>query len=80
MPDQNILQSLANNEALYDAVKSTVLKHFEDLPYQEGASDELLGQITRARIVGRKLVEQAFLDIAKHKTNPESKPVENPAY
>lgn len=78
MPE--ILKGLADNEALFEAVKSTVLEQFAEVPYAEGASDELLGQITRARLVGRQKVEAAFRTIASHKTVPQSTATNNPAY
>lgn len=78
--DKNILKGLADNEALFEAVKDTVLKQFVDLPFQEGASDELLGQITRTRITGRKLVEAAFTEIEGFKSVKESTRADNPGY
>ena len=70
MPNE-ILKGLADNEALFQAVKETVLKQFTEVPYAEGASDELLGQITRARLVGRSKVELAFREIANYKSTGE---------
>lgn len=75
-----ILTVLADNEALFQATKEAVLKQFEEVPYAEGASDELLGQITRARIVGRQKVEAAFSQIGNMKTTPELTEKENPAF
>jgi len=76
----NILSSLAGNEALFEAVKATVLEQFAEVPFSEGASDELLGQVTRARYVGRQRVEAAFSKILALKVinKPEGK--QNPAY
>ncbi len=76
-----ILKSLADNAELFAAVKATVLEQFIEVPYAEGASDELLGQIFRARSAGRQKVEAAFVAIAAHKSvkeNPQDK--QNPAY
>ena len=78
--EPNILSSLANNEALFEATKKIILEHFEEVPFSEGASDELLGQITRARHVGRQKVEEAFREIASYKVVPKSEGKENPAY
>lgn len=64
----NILKGLADNQALFDEVKKLLLEKFDHIPYAEGASDELLGQVTRARLTGRTLVEEAFKEIAKHKS------------
>lgn len=78
--ENKILEILANNEALLKAVKAEVLKQFEEVPYAEGASDELLGQITRARVVGRQKVEAAFHAIEQLKTAPEPTAKDVPAY
>jgi len=80
MQDKTILSSLADNEALLLAVKDAVLQQFAEVPYAEGASDELLGQITRARYVGRQKVEEAFRIIAQCKTLSEVPAKDNPAY
>ena len=80
LKDKETLRGLADNEALFEAVKSVVLEQFAEVPYAEGASDELLGQITRARYVGRQKVEAAFSAIAQCKTVPEVDTKDNPAY
>lgn len=77
---KSILTNIADNKDLFNAVKETVLKHFEETPYAEGASDELLGQITRARISGRKRVEIAFTEIQSHQSTAPLTEKENPAY
>lgn len=76
----DVLKSLANNPELLQAVKEEVLSRFSETPYAEGASDELLGQLTRARISGIKKVEDAFRAIESLKTVPQSPDKENPAY
>ena len=76
----NILRGLADNEALLAATKEVILKQFAEMPYAEGASDELLGQLTRARIVGRQKVEAAFREIESHKSTPEMLDKDNPAF
>jgi hypothetical protein len=75
-----LLQALADNAELLKATKELILKQFEDVPYAKGASDELLGQLTRARIVGRQKVEAAFHAIEALKSTPELKDKDNPAY
>lgn len=75
-----ILKGLADNEALLKATKEAVLKHFAEVPYAEGASDELLGQITRARLVGRQKVEAAFREIESMKTVASLEDKDNPAF
>ena len=78
--EDNILSQLARNQTLFDATKAKVLEHFNEIPFSEGASDELLGQITRARHVGRQKVEAAFRDIASFKVIHKVENKENPAY
>lgn len=71
-----LLKLVADNPALSDALKAVLFKQFDDLPFSESASDELLGQVTRARITGRRMVEKAFAEIAQHKSvqkRPEHK-------
>ena len=80
MLNKEVLQGIANNPELLEAVKQTVLEQFAEVPFAEGASDELLGQITRARLVGRQKVESAFQAIAALKTLPQNMDKENPAY
>ena len=81
MEPKSILQSFAEDQNLMDAVKEIVLKYFAEVPYAEGASDELLGQLTRARVVGRQKVEAAFREIASMKVVKTSGgDKENPAY
>ena len=80
MDNRAILKNIADNQELFEAVKKTVLDQFENMPYSERASDELLGQITRARYVGRQKVEEAFAEIARHKLIPKPEPKDNPAY
>lgn len=78
---KSTLRGIADNKELFEAVKATVLEQFAEVPYAEGASDELLGQITRARLVGRQKVEAAFRDIAACASNKEMSPKkENPVY
>ena len=78
--DKLILAGIANNSELFDAVKKVVLEQFEEKPYPVDASDELLGQITRARCTGRQKVEEAFRTIAAYRNAPKTDAKENPAY
>ena len=74
------LQGLADNATLTEAVKQLILKQFAEVPYADGASDELLGQLTRARMVGRQKVEAAFRELESHKSTPSVIDKDNPAY
>lgn len=80
MLDKKILVNIADNAELFKAVKETVLEQFAETPYAEGASDELLGQLTRARISGIKRVESAFREIESFKSALKSPSKDNPAY
>lgn len=82
MLNQEVLKGIANNPDLLEAVKQTVLNQFKEVPtlYTESATDEQLGQITRARLVGIQKVEAAFHAIASLKTLPQTMDSENPAY
>ena len=78
--DKDTLRGIADNDALLSAVKEAVLEQFAEVPFAEGATDELLGQIARARYVGRLKVEAAFSAIETCKTSKEPEAKENPAY
>lgn len=73
--DKQILQVLANNEALMEAVRDIIISKFEITDIQDGIIDDLrLGQMTRARLVGIKKINEAFKEINQYKTI-----VDNPA-
>lgn len=78
--DKATLAGIANNSELFEAVKKVVLEQFDEKSYPVDASDELLGQITRARHTGRQKVEEAFHLIASCRTAPKKETKENPAY
>lgn len=80
MLKREILRGLADNTELLAATKEAVLEAFAEQPYAEGASDELLGQITRARISGIQRVEGVFRQIASCATVPKAQDIKNPAY
>lgn len=67
----DILKTIADNESLFNEVKGVVLREFELCDIDDRMGDEILGQQTRARLTGIKLVESAFKKIAKYKTVPE---------
>lgn len=80
MSDRPILQNLANNKELLEATKEIILEQFNEVPFAEGATDELLGQIARARYVGRQKVEEAFSKILAYQTKEKVEEKDNPAY
>lgn len=76
----DILAGIADNQPLYDEVKALLVKHFmSDDARTEGLSDERLGQMYRARLIGLEKIESAFMEIAKHKTYQKKERGINPA-
>lgn len=73
-----ILAVLADNPALLSEVKRVIFNHvsLESVRIEGSETNEVLGEKVRARIDGRKLVEEAFREIERHKT---VKPVDEPA-
>lgn len=63
----NILQTIADNPTLLNAVKEVIFKHF---PYDVNTAmrDEEMGQVIRAVLNGRQAVESAFREIERYKT------------
>jgi hypothetical protein len=74
-----ILNLVANNQALADALKEVLLRQFELETNTDGSDDLKLGQMVRARLVGKEKVEAAFKEIATYKHTKETKATENPA-
>lgn len=68
----SILQTIADNPALFDEVKKVVLSKFTD-DSDTRMSNELLGQKARARLEGVEKVESAFSDILAYRSNKEVK-------
>jgi len=69
----NILKSLADNQALFDAVKEVVLKQFSLDGLDTALTVAVLGEETKARLIGKRFVSKAFDEIALHKTTEEVK-------
>lgn len=74
-----ILSQLADNPALFEAVKARLLSEFDldDIWAMETAQD--LGEVVKARLTGRLLITRVFDDIARLKTTPTKAPEPNPA-
>lgn len=79
MPNE-ILKLIADNPRLIEALKTTLLKQFELEANTDGMDDLQLGQMMRARLIGRQKIEDAFKEIAKFKSFETVKKAENPAY
>ncbi len=74
----HILKVLADNDQLMEAVKVFVQSKFT-VEGNESLSDEVLGQVTRARLTGLRKVEEAFQEIKKFKTIKDNPEQQNPA-
>ena len=70
----NIFTTLADNPALFEAVKKALIDEFHVVESEGGMSDERLGQMYRARIIGVQTVEKVFKDIAKLKSPTPNEP------
>lgn len=83
MEKDPLLKGLADNEALFLAVKKFLLSKFalEDHAYSElqGFDNDAIGEIVRSKLDGRAKVEEAFNEILRLKTIKDNKPVFNPA-
>jgi hypothetical protein len=62
------LKAIADNPVLLEALRELFGKHFEiDTVNEANLSDEQLGQMFRARIVGLQKLEAAFTEIERMK-------------
>ena len=79
--DKKVLNIIADNNVLFETLKKLLLDEFEiEAPQTDlGVTDEVLGQIFRARLVGKNKVENAFKKIATYKTFTPEKEVINEA-
>lgn len=76
----SILTVIADNPALMEAVKKAVLSKFgTSFSDVDGHNDIELGQRVRACIAGRRMVEEAFQEIARHKSTPKPQDKRNEA-
>jgi hypothetical protein len=83
MPDKNILSLVADNPALYEALRELFEDCFSlDTLYDhktDTLSNEQLGAILRARLDGLAVVDEAFQKIAQFVTIPANPQPRNPA-
>lgn len=79
--EKNILSIIADNPALFDALKEKVLSKFslEEVFADPKVSNEQLGAMTRAVIQGAATVELAFREIEGLKSLPTPEEPKNPA-
>ena len=78
--NKEILKGLADNPALFEAVKKVILSHFDIPNLKSDMSNELLGQLVKARLIGLQQVEEAFKEISRHKSTKKLVDTVNPAY
>jgi len=79
---KSILTVLADNESLMEAVRSVLERHFsvENVPMNSELSNENLGELVRARVQGKRLIDEAFKEIERYKTPGKPEPTGvNPA-
>ncbi len=75
----DILRLIADNPSLFEAVKAVVVEEFTNQKFDLTASNEHLGELTRARLQGLSCVDAAFKKIAQCKSAPKSEPLINKA-
>lgn len=80
MKEKNILTVIADNPELFSAVKEMLLSGFSIDKIDRKASDEMLGQLVRARLVGIEVVEDIFATILAFQSTKEKTQTENPGY
>jgi len=73
-----ILKTIAETPVLFDALKDAILSQFAEESVDEKMTDEQIGQISRARSVGRRKVEKAFSEIARLRTSDKENAGVNP--
>lgn len=71
--DKTILKIIADNPTLLETLKKHILDEFEiETPQADlGVTDEVLGQIFRARLVGKNKIEGAFKKVLNYRTIEE---------
>ena len=79
MLNKEILKGLADNPALFAALKELIYEKFAMDQISTSMNNEVIGQIVRANIEGKKKVEDAFREIEQYKTAPVLTPYINRA-
>jgi hypothetical protein len=65
---ENTLKQIADNPALFEAVKEVMRKEFKLDDISPDLSEREIGETAKARLLGKKLLERGFEDIERHKT------------
>jgi len=78
MPN-DILKGIADNPALFEALKASLFKHFSLDVVDTEQTNQHIGEMVRAKLEGRALLEVAFREIERLRTLPEVTNTKNPA-
>ena len=76
------IRQFLEDEIMYNAVKTAILDNFDlnKIDYsEERTTNENLGQITRAMIEGKDLVQKAFQNMEAYRRGKIKKETVNPA-
>jgi hypothetical protein len=68
MDKSAILKGIADNPALIDELKKLFMEEFESDPIEVDFSNERLGELVKARLMGKRAVEAVFSKIMENKT------------
>ncbi len=63
-----ILKTIADNPALMEELEKLLLEEFEADPIEVGFSNERLGELVKARLVGKNAIARVFSKILEYKT------------
>lgn len=77
--DKNLLKIIADNPALFDTLKNVLEEKFSVDSLEINMTNEVLGQMVRARIVGLRALEEGFKEIQRYKSLAERPPLINKA-
>lgn len=68
----DVLRLIADNPALTEALRALLESKFlNDSKQTDEVSDQQLGQMYRARLIGLEKIDETFREIAKYKTQME---------
>lgn len=74
-----VLKLIADNPALLNALKGLLQKHFSVDTLSTNMTNENMGQLVRSRLDGLEVLERAFKEIERHRTQKDKPLSQNPA-
>jgi len=77
--ENKILQIIADNPSLIEALKNEFEKVYNLDDFDTKQDNETLGQNVRAFQMTKEVVKQVFREIEKYKTMPDKVKIKNPA-